>query len=623
MKKLFLLVIFLFSLNLTSQNKIFTQREINNYEITPNTPEQQNTYKKMLLSDKKLTGWLYYFRKKSHYHLTKKQYDSVLFYTRKASNIYHQDPLPAAEKKQMKNIYLYAGIALSKTQKYRKSTEYLFKTLEISKKNKKIHKASNIYIYVYLANNYLKLGDKKKALKYRLIVKNDSAYMASTSRASTSYTHLAILHEDLNANDSALFYYQKSLDISIKKEYDWGKLSSHSNLGDFYQKNDLIDSTIYHYTKSKDILDKYKNKPSPFRLLSECFTLSNYGYVLIHKGKNKKAIQLLNTVLDSIKNIKVDDEVKGLKFKTYDYLIKAYRNTDNLEKALDISQNKTKLFEEFHNELIGEKLDELNAIYEAKEKDASILDLTQKNIHHKTKIKQQNYLLALLILTLLALILIGVLIYKQRILKNKYETVNLEQRLLRSQLSPHFLFNSLNNLASLVLKKSDNSIPYINRLSSLLRLTIKNSKEEFVLLNDELKSIENYLELQSNFSKKFNYKIIVSEDIDQNNIYIPPMFIQPFVENSILHGFTNSASDFIEIKVLKEEKNKLLLFEIKDNGIGINNSTKDINHESLSGDILKQRIKIYSKSLNKKSGFSIISEENEGTLVNLSLPYIF
>ncbi|WP_159090664.1 hypothetical protein [Aquimarina aquimarini] len=170
---------------------------------------------------------------------------------------------------------------------------------------------------------------------------------------------------------------------------------------------------------------------------------------------------------------------------------------------------------------------------------------------------------------------------------------------------------------------------YIAKLGSLIRLVLKNSREEFVSLKDELTCIGDYFELQSNFSQKFTYSIIVEPSIDKEEICIPPMFIQPFIENSIEHGIRGIENGDISVTLKINEIDKLIECEIIDNGVGYlktaqSNNKGNTKNESYSGEILKERLQIYSKALNKKAKYTLGNLGNKrGTIVNIFLPYIY
>jgi sensor histidine kinase YesM len=134
------------------------------------------------------------------------------------------------------------------------------------------------------------------------------------------------------------------------------------------------------------------------------------------------------------------------------------------------------------------------------------------------------------------------------------------------------------------------------------------------------------LELQSNFSRKFRFDIEIEETLDKEAILIPPMFLQPFIENAIAHGLQGTEGDKITITVSQEHNSNVLRFLIEDNGIGYDTTTRNkertFGHQSLSGTILKERLELYATSFKTKARYTITNlNADGGTRVILWLPY--
>ena len=304
----------------------------------------------------------------------------------------------------------------------------------------------------------------------------------------------------------------------------------------------------------------------------------------------------------------------------------AYEKQGNAEAYRGLLDDYLLFLDKYEKNKEREAIENLEIQYQVKQKNASISQL-EENKQQQQQIITQQRIIAIILGGLLVLFSgLGYLFWKQRKLKNQYEKENLEQRLLRSQMNPHFVSNALNTVNALVDKKSDNVIPYINKLANLFRLTLSNSREEFISLNDEIAAVKYYLELQSNLSQDFDFSIKVDDEIDGDEIIIPPMLIQPFVENAILHGLVREDSrGKVTIEFTKNIPENLLQCNINDNGIGFQNSikiTKPKKHKSISGDIVKERLAILKKKFKVNTRYTIMENENQGTLVELYLPYL-
>jgi len=241
---------------------------------------------------------------------------------------------------------------------------------------------------------------------------------------------------------------------------------------------------------------------------------------------------------------------------------------------------------------------------------------------------KQNYLLAIIGFLLVSILLGSVIFYlKFRNIRSKNENIVMEQKLLRSQMTPHFIFNSLSVLQGMILNKEDKmSLSYLSKFSRLLRITLENSRDKLVPLRQELLAIENYLALLNlETNNPYEYSIEVAEHIDQNRFIIPPMLIQPFIENAIEHAFEDAKGQR-KIDVHISYINNELVCCITDNGIGVDahKATSKSGKKSLATAITADRLKLLSKSIEAK-GAIIIEDRSifgdKGTKVTLILPY--
>ncbi len=262
---------------------------------------------------------------------------------------------------------------------------------------------------------------------------------------------------------------------------------------------------------------------------------------------------------------------------------------------------------------------EMNALYQLQAKDQSIRILNENIKINKLQL-QQNRLW--LIISSLALVLLAIILlflyysFRQRRFRQEKEKVLLQQQLLRTQMEPHFIFNTLSAVQSFVrLDKKENAIKYLNRFSRLLRSNLELSRENLVPLSDELETLENYLILQQmRFDDAFSYHLTQPEDQDLTAIMLPPMLIQPYVENAILHGIdleTGSGSIEIHFQLATD----ILQVRIKDSG-KLNPDLPELSHRSLSGTISRERMQL----LGKKASMQITKIPTGGTLVVLHIP---
>ena len=173
-----------------------------------------------------------------------------------------------------------------------------------------------------------------------------------------------------------------------------------------------------------------------------------------------------------------------------------------------------------------------------------------------------------------------------------------EQKALRTRMDPHFMFNVLSSLQYLILrKKNDQATAFLNRFSSLLRSTLNHSDSEFVTLKEELKFLEEYIQLEKmRLEDAFEYEINVDQNVEKTN-KIPPFILQPFVENSIQHGLKAMQTGG-KLQLSFKLSGRYLHVEIIDNGVGylqsVQNKSKTKKHKSLGIQTINERLKIYN-----------------------------
>jgi ligand-binding sensor domain-containing protein len=209
---------------------------------------------------------------------------------------------------------------------------------------------------------------------------------------------------------------------------------------------------------------------------------------------------------------------------------------------------------------------------------------------------------------------------KEARLRTIYETkVNeLENSVLRTQMNPHFIFNSLNTINSyILLNNTAEANQYISRFSRLMRLILEHSRAKQILLSDELEALERYIELERiRFENKFDYQIIVQEDINPAIVEIPPLIIQPFVENAILHGLL-PLPDTGMLTITIKRTSDVLWCIVADNGIGRERSRarkhRNMGKQKSHGmEITTKRIELFNRSHQIVEQVRIIDVSDDG-----------
>lgn len=195
---------------------------------------------------------------------------------------------------------------------------------------------------------------------------------------------------------------------------------------------------------------------------------------------------------------------------------------------------------------------------------------------------------------------------------------------LRREMNPHFIFNSLNSVNQFIATNNElEANQYLTKFSKLMRGVMENSAEDFIPFSQELDLLQNYLSLEkTRFTDKFDYELSIDENLNTQNLQVPGMLIQPFLENAIWHGLRyRSEKGFLKLNFNKE--NETLKIEIKDNGIGIDESKKQKNHhqKNREGRGMKntlERIKLLN-DLYKKNIICSVNDSENGVVVEIKM----
>jgi len=215
---------------------------------------------------------------------------------------------------------------------------------------------------------------------------------------------------------------------------------------------------------------------------------------------------------------------------------------------------------------------------------------------------------------------------QQKIINYEKELLELEQQALRLQMNPHFIFNALNSIQHAILSgKQNDAYNSLELFSSLIRGILENSKHKFITLEDEIEILKIYIEIEAKrFSSDFVYEVKIDPEIDTTGIKIPPMLIQPFVENSIWHGLMPKTSGEKKLVLSFIGTTNTVICKVEDNGIGRNKAAAIKNKKqttSLGTALTFNRVANINNLENKtKYAIEIYDKENEGgTIVTITI----
>ncbi|KUJ55126.1 tetratricopeptide repeat-containing sensor histidine kinase [Chryseobacterium aquaticum] len=465
----------------------------------------------------------------------------------------------------------------------------------------------------------------------RVVNSNDASRLATPSvakKAEAIQNNIKISEKENNKEDLAASYSQMA-DVNIEqnnipkaeenlnnaykisvKEAPQQALAINQKLTDFYVGNKNFDKAIEakkEVLKEDFVKDNSQKKVEQIQELAEIY---------IKKNEPKEAIVLLKNAYDIALN-------RG-------HTLEAQKSVKKLDSLYAISEN-TEASVNLYRDFLG-KLPDLvskdrslvdNKILEDTEQRISQLEQEKKlkdELIRKKNIFNYSLIAALVLLSALIFFIFRTL--KKVQIKNK----KIALQSLRREMNPHFIFNSLNSVNQFIATNNElEANQYLTKFSKLMRGVMENSSEDFIPFQQELDLLQNYLALEkTRFADKFDYEITVDENLNQQNLQLPGMMVQPFLENAIWHGLRyKTEKGFLKLSFKKE--NQHLKITIEDNGIGIEESKKQktIHQKNREGRGMKntlERIKLLNDLYKKEISCSIKDSEN-GVFVKIIMNF--
>lgn len=486
-------------------------------------------------------------------------------------------------------------------------------------------------IYANIAGIQIELGQYREAVKN--LKKAIEINKATNNKfgESWNYNGLGIAYFMLEENDTALYYHQRAIDLKVE-------IGDSSHLGyifngkaDIYVSENETEKAINELEKTLTLVKRF---PDPS---VEAYTLMLLGQIKLEKNEREGLAYFKQSI----------EIAENYGFKTIGRDICEYKFA-YFEKKGDFKQayENYRKFTEFYEEILGEErklaIQEIEIKHQVDQKDneISILEQNRKikdlqliNAEEKSKVNLQITILIFGIVLLIIVILVLYFRQKQRNKLSEVEKRNLkiETDKLRSQINPHFIFNSLNSIQSFISgNEGADAERYLAKFSKLMRLILENSRAGFIDFEKELETLKLYMDLeQLRFNNQFEYTL-THDGIDEEFTQIPPMLAQPHIENAILHGVRTLKNGVINVHY--ERIGEKIRCTVADNGVGrsataLQKSQHTSNRKSLGTAVTKERIELLAQAYELNLIVEIIDKidaENQpiGTKVIVEMPWI-
>lgn len=402
--------------------------------------------------------------------------------------------------------------------------------------------------------------------------------------------------------------YRQALAISVALDQDYHAADDYDDLGYMFQLQEKYPEALTEYFKALPIRRKNGNP------MSTAQTLLNIGATYIKMKRFGSAERYLTEGLQLAAEAGATPVLEEL----YKYMSEVYAGRNHFEKALEYHRSYVSVKDSLMGRDIEKQLNELQVRYETSEKDNQIALMAKEKELHQQEMMRQKATQKLYLFAFIAALITGVLVYyvyKQRLrnqksiaLKNeelnrekfRSELRELEMKALRAQINPHFIFNCMNSINQLILSgNTGDASTYLGKLSIMIRLILENSETPEVMLSSELRLMKAYIELeQLRFKNSIDYQCMVSSQLDPDEIYIPPMILQPFLENAIWHGLNHKKGEERGSILLSVDYSEdALIFKIEDNGVGREHSDRlkkqrTVKQPSMGLKITEERLRL-------------------------------
>jgi tetratricopeptide (TPR) repeat protein len=488
---------------------------------------------------------------------------------------------------------------------------------------------------IYATQGNHPLAIKYFSLEYKLALKSKDYYIASNA-----LNNVAHCWSNLGNKTKALTILKKSLALAKQHNQKLVEAMCLQNIGYILKDSIGFEKQAIDYMERSDELYKMLNRPL-FLAEGE----ATIGQTYLKKKEYKKALPYILEALDTYK--KYHWATRTEESENFDAnLYEIYKGLNQPSKALFHLERYNALLDSLLKSEIQAQRDIVKVQEEKEKQQTQISSLKNKEIEQERTLQKrtQNFLWGGL--GMLMLIGAGLLWYNRKLrLKNKdledkneiirevtHKIQTTEITALRAQMNPHFIFNCLNSIQLFTAQNNtEKASDYLAKFSRLIRLVLENSRSEKVTLENELETLRLYIEMEAmRFRGKVSFQINIAQNVDKDSIQIPPLLLQPFVENAIWHGLMHKEEGgTIRIEVT-QPNDHLLRFDITDDGIGREKaaefkSKSATQNKSFGMKVTAERIELINQLYNTATQVNIIDLKDTnakaiGTKVIVEVP---
>jgi tetratricopeptide (TPR) repeat protein len=562
---------------------------------------------------------------------------------------------------QLARIYNLTGQRYRNRAQYGKAMEFHQKALDLATKTGDKHLLGEVYNQLGVV--YRRIDDNPTALEMHVKALSLAEETGDSLLIGSAINSIGNVNYNLDRYATSIEYFKRSLDLAERMNNKLGLAINHNNLGESLLKLGQVDSALSHFFTSLDYNYQIDSKVGQ----SICF--NSIGAAYLEQDRPHKALEYLekalhlNEELGDLMQVAISHSKIGETYlQTGELDLAEQHLKKSLTVALDIGslfqiEEASKLLSElceirgdyagalkhfkvasaYNDSIVNEKnvnhLSTQEAIFESETQRKRIEELNKQTLQQQAKLDRQRFFLTIVLILVVAVSFAIIMLIRQSQLRNRYKNVRHQQRLLRSQMNPHFIFNALSAIQVYILEHDiEKSSRFLTDFARLMRHVLRSSTHDYISLKEETEILGYYLELQRlRFSEAFDYSLSIDEALDREKVMVPPMLTQPFIENAIEHGIRPSGTEgYVSVRFSREEGEKMVV-EVGDNGIGIEASKKagekEKGHESMAIKITRERLDMLRRDSGRGTDMVIMDKKqinpfDRGTLVRIIIPVV-
>lgn len=506
-----------------------------------------------------------------------------------------------------------------------KGVKFCFEAMTIAEKLKNYERQVLLYSHISIA--FARMEQYDRQLIY---IRKSIPLIEKITDPEAAIDHLKIIAgaykssywrtNNESAVDSVRIYGEEILRRSKAINFYPGIITGYLYYNEYYSILKQLPTSLIYLDSALQVLHENPKIPNIYRYLYQVNFDRSFCYFEL-KDFAKAAIFADSTIKYALMSGQ-----KNIIASAYQKSYEAHKATGNYAKALQQHELYIAYRDSITNVENTTLITELEQKYDKQQNLKKIREEKQKNdlLQKENDIQDLNN--RFLLITILAAVLLIVLLFiilRQRKIKSKQEVMEIEMRLNRSRMNPHFFFNALTSLQGLAVRENDGKkmATKLFQFSGLMRQSLESTYTNFITIEEEISFLQKYLEVSKIRDENlFTYNILCEKEIESENYLVPSMIIQPFAENAIEHGFKKQDRKG-ELEIVFSRLNNQLLIQVKDNGPGLTTSEKKEEHISRATQITKDRIYLLNQNRKGNYHFEISNRsDTSGVIVKIYLP---